>query len=245
VRSLIIGVIIFVAGGATGYLVALHGPSFGTPAAAQRTVDLTVVDGGVYRVRKVVDGDTIVLENGLHVRYHGINTPETGHFVKDAAPLSLEASNRNAQLVEGKRVKLTLPKDPLDIHGRLVASVEVVADTDGVPPTAEQKNPARTLLTEGYARIMGLGVGHEEMSELKQIEADAKARKAGIWGLEDKVRADSNGKPYIAASAGSVYHLKTCSVAQRIKNGNLHEYASAEEAEAAGYKPCSKCVGKE
>ncbi|HYF51487.1 MAG TPA: thermonuclease family protein [Planctomycetota bacterium] len=237
----ILAALIFLAGAGCGWLFARFGPQLSREEASPRGVNLSVQDGGVYRVRKVVDGDTIVLDNGLHVRYLGINTPESGHFVKDPAPLAVEATARNMELVEGRRVRIFLPKDPLDIHGRLVARVELVDDDRGSSPEAE---PGRALLREGLARLMTLGVDHPEAAELKQLEADARARKAGIWGLEDKARAENADKPYIAATAGTVYHLRACSTAQRIKNANLHEYTTAEQAEHAGYKPCSKCVMK-
>lgn len=239
----VLAALLFVAGGVCGWLLASYTGSVSPPAQPPRTVNLAVSEGGIYRVRKVVDGDTIVLENGLHVRYLGINTPETGHFVKDAAPLAIEATQRNQALVEGRRVKIFLPKDPIDVHGRLVARVEVIPD-DRKSGDADA-DPGRVLLREGLARIMALGTEHAETVELRQIEADARSRKVGLWGLEDKLRVDTAGKPYIAASDGTVYHLRSCATAKRIKNANLHEYGSAEEAEQAGYKACSKCVVKE
>jgi len=239
-----VAALLFLFGGACGWLFANYGPRLTTTPAPARGVNLAVSDGGVYRVRKVVDGDTIVLENGLHVRYLGINTPEVGHFVKDASPLAAEASARNTQLVEGRHVRLFLPKDPLDVHGRLIARVEIVA-ADRQSPGETDAEPGRVLLREGLARIMGLGVEPAESAELKAIEAGAKERKAGLWGLEDKLRVENSGKPYIAASDGTVYHLRTCATSKRIKNANLHEYTSAEAAEQAGYKACSKCVMKE
>lgn len=237
--------IVFAAGVLSGGVLALYGPRLLPPAAVPRVVDLSVQDGGIYHVRAVIDGDTIVLDNGLHVRYLGINAPETGHFVKDAAPLAEEATRRNTQLVEGRRVKLLLPRDPLDIHGRLVARLEVLPEEGRGQDDAFQTDPARVLLQEGLAHVMTLGLDHQQSAEMKQLENEARDRKAGLWGLEDKVRAESGGKPYIAASSGTVYHLRTCATARRIRNANLHEYASAEEAERAGYKPCSKCILKE
>jgi micrococcal nuclease len=227
---------VFLLGAAAGG--AYFGIDWAPKPIAPPTVDLSVADGGVYRVRKVVDGDTLVLENGAHVRYHGVNTPEAGHFVKDAAPLSAQATARNVELVEGKRVRLKLPREPLDMHGRIVATVLIVNDD------ASETDAGKTLLQEGLAKSMGLGASAQELSELKRIEEDAKARKAGIWGLEDNARKSGEVKPFIAASTGSVYHLRACGTAQRIRTMNLHEYDSAESAEAAGYKPCSKCINK-
>lgn len=200
-----------------------------------QTLNLSVTDGGVYRVRSVVDGDTLVLENGLHVRYHGINAPEAGRFVKDPAPLSAEATARNIALVEGKRVRLKLARQPLDVHGRVIARVFVVPDGG----TGEETEAGPVLVKEGLARALGLDMTLEESDAMKALEESAKAGQVGLWGLEAKGRA---GKPYCAADKTAVYHLSTCSTAKRIAPANLHYYATPEEAAAAGLKPCSMCL---
>ena len=251
----IIALALFSAGALSGYFFALYGseimPGTFMPSPLDlsphpvRTVDLSVRDGEVYRVRKVVDGDTVVFDNGLHLRYSGINAPETGHFVKDAAPLGPEATLRNIQLVEGRRVRLTLPKNPLDNYGRLVGHIEVIPEDRKPEETAEEADPQRLLLREGLAKILAMGLEHDEQVEFKAIEADAKARKVGIWGLEDKARLEGAGKPYVAAEKGTVYHLRLCKTAHSIMTANLHEYATAEQAEQAGFKPCPRCVLKE
>lgn len=233
-------VLVFLFGMGTGYLFGLASPR--TPPVAPllpQAVDLSVVDGGVYRVRKVVDGDTIMLENGLHVRYHGINTPEMGHFVKDQAPLAAQATARNISLVEGKRVRLQLAPEPLDMHGRVVARVLVLADDQ-----ATETDAGRVLLTEGLARPMGLGLSPEELQQLKKIEEEAKQAKSGVWGLEEQLRAAGTLKPYCASGSSEIYHINSCPFARRIRAHNLHQYANMEEAEAAGMKPCGKCLPK-
>ena len=57
-------------------------------------------------VVRVVDGDTVELENGDRVRYLGIDTPETVHPDKPVECYGPEASERNKELVEGKTVSL-------------------------------------------------------------------------------------------------------------------------------------------
>jgi micrococcal nuclease len=233
-------ILVFLFGMGAGYILGLASPRPATTAPAPAALDLNVTDGGIYRVRKVVDGDTVMLENGVHVRYHGINTPEMGHFVKDQAPLALEATSRNISLVEGKRIRLKLAPEPLDMHGRVVATVLVLSETE-----AGETDAGRILLKEGLARPMGLGVPAQELQELKQLEAKAKEAKLGIWGLEDELRGpDKSGKPYCATSTGNVYHIAACTSAKKIRAQNLHQYATIEEAEAAGLKPCSKCLPK-
>ena len=234
--------IIFVCGLALGigcgWLIWGRGETKAKPAG----VDLSVVDGGVYRVRSVVDGDTIVLENGVHIRYNGVNAPEMGHFVKDHAPMAVEATERNVQLVEGKNVRLKLSRDPLDMYGRVCARIYAI-EGDPAHPTSET-DVCALLLKEGLAKLMALGTTPEETRDLKKLEEAAREAKLGMWGLEDRLRHEGNAKPFCAAEKSSIYHLVACPTAKRIAPPNLHLYASAEEAEAAGLKPCSKCLPK-
>jgi micrococcal nuclease len=203
---------------------------------APQTLDLSVVDKGVYRVRKVLDGDTVMLENGLHIRYLGINAPETGRWVKsDKSVFGPDSTARNIALVEGKRVRLELAREPLDAHGRVVARLFTLPDG----PDGSEVDVCATLLKEGWARAMGMGVSADEYQQLKTYEDAAKAAKAGIWKLEEK---DRLAKPYCATEKTAIYHLNTCFQVKHISPSNLHQYATPEEAEAAGLKPCSRCL---
>lgn len=224
-------------------VIAGAGYVFGARSAqtAKPTVDLSITDGGIYRVRKVVDGDTVVLENGVHIRYLGVGAPETGHFVKDKAPMADESTRRNVELVEGKQVRLRLGREPLDMYGRILAQVIIM--NDGSPET----EAGRVLVEEGLARPMGLGIGKEELQQLKILEDSARAAKRGIWSLEEQAsKASPDGKPYCGSSTkpASIYHLLMCPSAKRIKAENRHYYSSIDEAEAAGRNACSKCVPK-
>ena len=64
-------------------------------------------DSGTFEdvlVVRVIDGDTVELENGDRVRYLGIDTPETVHPDKPVECYGPEATERNKELVEGKTV---------------------------------------------------------------------------------------------------------------------------------------------
>lgn len=206
-----------------------------------RHLNLNIVDNGVYKVRSVVDGDTIVLENGLHLRYNGLNAPETGRWIRDYSPYSREATERNIALVEGKRIRLKLAPDPMDMHGRVVANVFVVPD-DPAQPEIEVRVP---MIKEGFAKAMGLGVSHGEYQQLKELQDEAKAARKGMWGAADdlsKQRIETAPKAFCASSNSKIYHRAECSTAKRINATYLHEYATAAEAEAVGLKPCSRCL---
>lgn len=212
------------------------------PAEGPRRIDLSVEDGRVYRVRRAVDGDTIVLENGLHVRYQGVNTPESGRWVEDPAPLAATAAARNKELVEGGFVRLHLANEPLDKYGRLVARVTKVPD-GGAEPGSDIE---ALLLREGLARVFGLGLPAEDHEALKKEEDAARAAGSGIWGLKRmNTGADlqaSAEQPFCASSGGEVYHRAACAQAKRISAAHFQGYATEDAARATGRRPCSQCL---
>ena len=74
---------------------------------------------GDLMVIQVVDGDTIVLENGERVRYIGVDTPEIG------TPFSEAAARANNRLVGGKIVRIEPGRPARDRYQRLRAYVWV------------------------------------------------------------------------------------------------------------------------
>lgn len=121
-----------------------------------------------HRVDHVIDGDTVVLKNGDHVRYLGIDTPE-----KDE-PFYTEARLRNKELVIGKEVKLFICKEePRDKYGRVLAWVY----SNGTFVN-------RTLLKEGLAKALIIPpCGLERKQEFLKIESETRAKGIGIWNL--------------------------------------------------------------
>lgn len=229
------------AGFAAGVVAALLAVFFyrlgATPATptGPGKVDLSVVSGQQYRLSHVVDGDTIVLENGLHVRYAGINTPELGRFVKDAAPLAREATARNRELLEGCRVRLGLAETPLDVHGRLVAHPTAVREN------GEEVDVEAVLLKEGLARASG--ITPEGYPRLKGLQDQAKAAGVGMWGLPHPLKTGSPaGFSYCASGPGEVFHRADCPQALLIAPANFQTYQTLEDALATGRRPCRQCL---
>lgn len=67
-------------------------------------------------VTQVIDGDTIVIDTGQHVRFIDIDTPERGHCGYDEATANMRT------MVYGKAVVLTAgADDDVDKYGRLLA----------------------------------------------------------------------------------------------------------------------------
>jgi micrococcal nuclease len=120
------------------------------------------------KVVRVIDGDTIEVAGGAHVRYIGMDTPETYPKVEFYGP---EAKAKNIELVEGKLVTLEKDMSETDRYGRLLRYVYV----DGVFVNGE-------LVRLGYAEAVSYPPDTRYQWQLEQLEKEAKAAKRGIWG---------------------------------------------------------------
>ncbi len=76
-----------------------------------------------YNVVRVIDGDTIELEQIGTVRLIGVDTPETVHPSKPVEYFGKEASAFLRQLVEGKPVQLEYDQERKDRYDRTLAYV--------------------------------------------------------------------------------------------------------------------------
>lgn len=118
------------------------------------------------KVERVVDGDTIVLNNGSIVRYVGITAPENNEdFEKESTEL-------NRKLVEGKTVTLEYDNYKGDKFGRILAYLII----DG-------KNVSVELARLGMAQVVIYQKKRPFIyaSELLKAQAEAKKKKLGIW----------------------------------------------------------------
>lgn len=125
-------------------------------------------------VERVVDGDTIEVElDGAveDVRYIGIDTPET---VKPGTPVQCygpEASERNHELVDGRRVRLVFDRERRDVYGRLLAYVYV-----------GDQFVNGELVAGGYARTLEIAPNTAHAGQLERLQERASAAGRGLWG---------------------------------------------------------------
>jgi len=121
-----------------------------------------------YTVKRVIDGDTFVLNNKQKVRLLGIDTPEKGEFYYK------EATERLKDLVEGKKVLLKKDVSDKDRYGRLLRHVYL----DDLWINA-------IMIKEGYARFVIYRPDISHVDKFKKLERDAKKNKLGIWSKKD------------------------------------------------------------
>ena len=132
-------------------------------------------DGAVGRVVKVVDGDTIHVEVGAvreKVRYIGVDTPETKDPRRPVGCFGEQASQFNARLVGGERVRLQRDVEERDRYGRLLAYVHRVRD--GLFVNAE-------LARLGYAQPLTIAPNVRYAERFAALAREARAGGRGLW----------------------------------------------------------------
>jgi micrococcal nuclease len=147
-----------------GTLTSTNAPTFQPMACVPKKPHQTglVVD--------IVDGDTIkVLVDGLtySLRYIGINAPENTTWQEYYGK---EATNRNAELVYAKTVKLYSDVSDKDDNGRLLRYVFV-----------DEQFINLILIQEGFASAYRYEPDTSCASIFSAAESKPKSQKIGIW----------------------------------------------------------------
>lgn len=128
-------------------------------------------DDQLYKVTRVVDGDTIEIEGGQKVRYIGVDTPES---TTQHECFGREASNENKKLVEGKLVKLVKDVSETDRYGRLLRYVYV-----------DDTFVNDYLVKNGYANAASFPPDVRYQEKFTNSEQEAREKEVGLWTLCD------------------------------------------------------------
>jgi micrococcal nuclease len=154
-----------------GYFVATR------PAAAPEQIE-----EGVVEVRRVVDGDTLVLASGARVRLQGINCPESVKPDPPIEPWGPEASEFTADFIRSAshRVRLSFGAERKDQYDRFLAFVwngDVLLNEELV-----RAGLAQAKLGYRYSGVM--------KSRLAKAQADARKTRRGIWSTPGMERVE-------------------------------------------------------
>lgn len=135
-------------------------------------------------VRRAVDGDTLLLENGERVRLIGIDTPEMHYSSKlerDARrsrqeinairKMGEQAYEFTRALVQGKRVSLEFDVEKRDKYGRILAYVYL---KDGTFVNAR-------IVEEGYASLMTYPPNVKYADLFLKLYRQARENRRGLW----------------------------------------------------------------
>jgi len=118
-------------------------------------------------VARVIDGDTMEFNGGTRVRYIGVDTPESTNS-QDC--FGFEATQFNAELVDGRWVELERDVSSTDQYGRTLRYVWI----DG-----QMVN--ELLVAEGYATVSTYPPDVKYQARFVSAEREARSAGKGLW----------------------------------------------------------------
>jgi len=212
---------------------------------------------GQYKIIRVVDGDTIVVNykgKNEKVRLLRVNTPESVHpDKKQNIPMGRVASDYTKNRLKGKYIDLEFEGPIRGRYGRLLAYVIV----DGINFNLEL---VRQGLSPYYTKY-GLSQNYDK--EFREAERYARKHKLNIWGdpglrqkylrLKSKwgqYRSKVSPSPatvqikewkYVASKNSNIFHKPDCKWVKKISPKNLIGFKSREEAIRSGRRACKNC----
>jgi micrococcal nuclease len=145
-----------------------------SPAIDKPAVNLTASQSAV--VTKIIDGDTIELNNGQRVRYIGVDTSEISRTKNQASEcLAEEAKSANRQLVFQKKVRLEKDVSETDKYGRLLRYVYVKNQAD------KEIMVNQYLVEQGLATLATYPPDVKYVSLFRAGQTKARTASKGLW----------------------------------------------------------------
>ena len=144
----------------------------------QSTSDFSIYHGKIFRVTKVVDGDTMDIDtpdgqyNTTRIRLWGVDTPETKNPNTGQMFFGPQASDYTTKLILDKQVSVFLDEgnNTRGKYGRLLAYVQL--------PDGRFLN--ESLISEGFG-YADVRFKHSLYYKYQQLETAARSLKKGLW----------------------------------------------------------------
>ena len=153
--------------------VGLSQPTLNIPSTTPIPVQIVSSQSAELAVvKRVIDGDTIELNDGRKVRYIGVNTPELHHPTKGVQCFGKEAMEKNKELVEGKEIKMKKDVSETDRYKRLLRYIWV-----GDIFVNEY------LAREGYAFQATFPPDVAYVNLFKKAAEEARLNNKGLWNV--------------------------------------------------------------
>jgi len=179
-----------------------------------------------YLVTKIIDGDTVLLENGNIVHYLGVNAPKLRGKEGGGDFFAREAIRQNKSLVFLKKVRLEFDVEKKDQEGRLLAYVFV-----------KDLFVNGELVRLGFARAAVSPPNLKYKELFLKYEKGASDKYAGLW-QEGK----GESEPYYVGNKRSyVFHKPSCPLVNRIPEKNKIIFRTRVDPIRIGYVPCKTC----
>lgn len=129
----------------------------------------------IVEVTHIIDGDTVILKDGRHIRLIGINTPEIGRNGKASEPGAVAAREHLLSLLQGHRqILMEIDRQQFDRYKRTLAHLFL---PDG-------ENIQANLLAEGLATPLTIPPNLNYLDCYLHHSNEAIASQRGLWGLQ-------------------------------------------------------------
>ncbi len=186
---------------------------------------------GPYKVERVVDGDTIILNiDGVseRVRLIGVDTPESVHPDADKnVEYGKVASEYTKNALEEKSVMIEMDVQERDKYDRILAYVYLDDEMFNLK-----------LIQEGHAKILTYPPNVKYVDDFTNAQKIARDEGKGLWDYEE---GSYIAKGYIGNKNSKKFHELSCSSVKSMSEDNIVEFSNREEAIGEGYEPCKKC----
>lgn len=198
---------------------------------AKEGLDPMPKDTAGVTVKRVVDGDTLIIDDGAdtRVRLIGVDTPETVKPRGRVEPWGKEASDFSKKTLTGKAVFLEFDEEKEDRYGRTLAYIWTEDPRVSDKPREEILFNYQ-LLASGYARERAYEPNTKYQALLHKGEIVAMDHVRGIWAVEGKEGPAKGNKK------SKIYHLPTDKSYDKVSPKNAVYFENAMEAERAGYQ---------
>ncbi|WP_448091262.1 thermonuclease family protein [Pseudomonas azerbaijanoccidentalis] len=147
-------------------------------------------------VQRVVDGDTLRLNDGRNVRMIGLNTPELGKKGRSDEPFAVTARKRLEALIASSdgRVDLQPGQESKDRYGRTLAHVY----------GADGANLEAQMLAEGLGFLVAVAPNVDLVDCQQAAERSARQAGLGVWRQSPVLKADQISTSGFAVLSGRV-----------------------------------------
>ncbi len=201
------------------------------------------------KVGRVIDGDTIVMSDNVHVRLIGIDSPEKGEcFYKESRQFVKD-------FLEGESVILEKEISGIDDYGRLLRFIIIPSANS----TKDNLLVNDYIVRQGYARAVASPPDNRYRDLLISAQEEALRKNRGLWqacSYQDELsgRREKDDQPpgpdYIikgnisTRGYGKTYLFPGCdnytTVKIDLKKGEQY-FRTEGEAESAGFRKATNC----
>lgn len=154
-----------------------------------------IPEGQYFEVKSAyaIDGDTIALADGRHLRLIGVNTPEIGRQGKVNQPLAAEAREQTKTfLAAAISLQISVGSESHDRYGRLLAHVS----------NHRGESLEELLVSQGLAYYIAVPPNLDFVGCLSAAEQAARAKQRGLWGKANFAKLANVPQRQIKYSAG-------------------------------------------